>query len=689
VGAATWGDGTTGITGTVSVANSLIGSIAFDAVGSSGIIALTNGNYVVSSPNWSRLDGGTLLDVGAATWGNGTTGITGTVSVVNSLIGSTAGDNVGRGRATALSNGNYVVSSFSWNRVDGGAETNVGAATWGDGTTGITGTVSIANSLIGSTASDRVGSEGVIALANGNYVVNSPNWDRIDGGALANCGAVTYGSGTSGITGTVSQKNSVIGGIANAGLGTPADNTSVEGTFVCPFFTEEAVRIGLTSPNQLTYALASDQNVTILPSFVTDTLNDGINVSLFANNDITISSLLSYNTGNLSMSAGRSVLFDADVSTGGANLTVVANDTLADGVIDADRLAGNAVIAIADGVTLDGGGGNISLSLLDGAGKTNSDSGDITFGNNSELITSGSGTLTVFAQENNISFGNGALLQAQNGSALFQAGVSLLAVGTTPTFQMTGAGVLTLVADNLNPTAPSVGSGKIDMDLATFTATNPISFYTTSPSDNTFPTTINGEAYVPGVTQSREVYNTYYPDGSATGPFTVFYKGDAPPLPPTPSGGPSSSQIAQARIDYARAIEESFWLWNYRLFGPYLSDDAWPPLWTPKRLNFWPPSLFGEELFPFWTYRSFPPQSPSAAGERFWFSARRSFSSYFSGDLETSLWPPKELNALFFPRAIGEVLWFWTYQFLSPYFLENNIQSSSPEEIKEDLKEDL
>ncbi len=89
------------------------------------------------------------------TWGSGTTGVSGAVSSANSLVGSTANDQVGNGGVTALTNGNYVVSSPIW---DNGAVTNAGAVTWGSGTTGMSGVVSSANSLVGSTASDQVGS---------------------------------------------------------------------------------------------------------------------------------------------------------------------------------------------------------------------------------------------------------------------------------------------------------------------------------------------------------------------------------------------------------------------------------------------------------------------------------------------------------------------------------------------------
>ncbi|CAG0929332.1 hypothetical protein TFLX_01259 [Thermoflexales bacterium] len=220
VGAATWGDGTTGITGVVSITNSLVGSKTGDFSGYTGamvgVTALTNGNYVVSSPLW---DDGAVENVGAVTWGNGTTGITGVVSVTNSLVGSTTGDRVGDYHSlTALNNGNYVVCSQSW---DNGPVADAGAATWGNGTTGITGAVSVTNSLVGSTANDLVGyssygGRSVTELGNGNYMVSSPHWNN---GAAVNAGAATWGNGTTGITGVVSIANSLVGNTADDEVG--------------------------------------------------------------------------------------------------------------------------------------------------------------------------------------------------------------------------------------------------------------------------------------------------------------------------------------------------------------------------------------------------------------------------------------------------------------------------------------
>lgn len=199
-GAAIWGDGTTGVKGTISSSNALVGVRSGDRVSLKGIVALTNGNYVVVSP---AVDNGNVGDAGAVTWGNGQTGTTGQVTIANSLVGGTINDNVGSGGVTALANGNYVVASPLWNS----NLADVGAVTWGDGTMGTTGLVSSSNSMVGSQTSDQVGSGGVIALTNGNYVFGSPSWKN---GADAT-GAITWRNGSASSSGPVNPSNSLVG----------------------------------------------------------------------------------------------------------------------------------------------------------------------------------------------------------------------------------------------------------------------------------------------------------------------------------------------------------------------------------------------------------------------------------------------------------------------------------------------
>ncbi|MFO1006479.1 MAG: cadherin domain-containing protein, partial [Planctomycetaceae bacterium] len=201
-GAVTWGSGTAGAKGVVGSANSLVGTRANDGVGKSGLLLLPSGNYLVRSPYW---DNGSAVDAGAVTWGNGTAGVKGAVSASNSLVGSRADDYLGLEEITILTNGNYVVQNFRW---DNGSNADAGAVTWGSGTAGVKGAVSSSNSLIGSHANDYVGYGGITPLTNGNYVVNSPDWDS---STLTDAGAVTWGDGTTGVKGTISASNSLVG----------------------------------------------------------------------------------------------------------------------------------------------------------------------------------------------------------------------------------------------------------------------------------------------------------------------------------------------------------------------------------------------------------------------------------------------------------------------------------------------
>lgn len=208
-GAVTWGNGAIGRVGLVSEANSLVGTAPDDRVGTA-VTVLANSNYVVASAQWDKLEGVDVIDAGAATWGNGVSGISGTIASANSLIGSRAADQVGSA-VVALTNGNYVVVSSRW---DNGVATDVGAVTWGNGGVGISGAVASTNSFIGASSSSRF--NGVVPLANGHYVISSPNWDN---GAMSNVGAVTWASGSSATVGVATTGNSLTGTSADNEVG--------------------------------------------------------------------------------------------------------------------------------------------------------------------------------------------------------------------------------------------------------------------------------------------------------------------------------------------------------------------------------------------------------------------------------------------------------------------------------------
>ena len=90
-----------------------------------------------------------------------------------------------------LSTGNVVVTAPG----DDAGGTDAGAVYLFNGSTG-----QLISTLRGSSAYDSIGSSGVTALSSGNYVVLSPNWDN---GTATNAGAVTWGSGTAGVSGVV------------------------------------------------------------------------------------------------------------------------------------------------------------------------------------------------------------------------------------------------------------------------------------------------------------------------------------------------------------------------------------------------------------------------------------------------------------------------------------------------------
>jgi Repeat of unknown function (DUF5650) len=208
VGAVTWVNAGLPAVGSIAAGNSIIGASAGDAIGT--LTSLGSGRYVIASPKWNH---GAIADAGAVTFVNPVATPSGVVSASNSLVGSTSNDFVNV-LVTRLPSRHYVVAAPGWNR---GAITDAGAAIWGDGRTGIVGTVSSSNALVGSSAFDAIASNGgVFVLADGHYVVASPGWDNA---GQSNVGAATWGDGESGVSGSITASNSLIGTNAGERLG--------------------------------------------------------------------------------------------------------------------------------------------------------------------------------------------------------------------------------------------------------------------------------------------------------------------------------------------------------------------------------------------------------------------------------------------------------------------------------------
>ncbi len=161
------------------------------------------------------------------------------------------------------------------------------------------------------------------------------------------------------------------------------------------------------------YASSSTDSVQIGATDIANLLDDGTAVTLQASNDITVLEAITVtgspgSIGALTLEAGRSILINADITTtaGGVSgaVSLFANDTLANGVIDGQRDAGDAEITMATGTHINAGTAAVSIELRDGAGKTNTASGDITL----DDITGG----TISAVNNGSTAGSGIVLNS-------------------------------------------------------------------------------------------------------------------------------------------------------------------------------------------------------------------------------------------------------------------------------------
>lgn len=200
VGAVTWIDGDAPLVGPVSDANSTVGTTAGDHVGAR-ILPLTNGHYIVASPDWQPVPS---TAAGAVTWFNGWgSGHPNYISTTNSLVGSGAIDLVGGGALAALPTGDYVVGSHLWQSLSG-------AATFGRGTTPIMGVVSAQNSLVGAVG-DQLGRQ-LHALPDGNYVLVNAEASPVAAGS----GTVVLAS-REGERGSADSRNAVYGTQINSG----------------------------------------------------------------------------------------------------------------------------------------------------------------------------------------------------------------------------------------------------------------------------------------------------------------------------------------------------------------------------------------------------------------------------------------------------------------------------------------
>ena len=134
------------------------------------------------------------------------------------------------------------------------------------------------------------------------------------------------------------------------------------------------------------YTDFSSDDVVINKTELEEFLNNGVDVTLQANTDITIDSAITVTgTGNLNLHAGRDVNLNSNINTA-ANLGIIASDTDNHNVSDSDRDAGTGdIIASSASLTAT----DLNIELLDGGALTNASMGDI----NLSTVTATTGSL--------------------------------------------------------------------------------------------------------------------------------------------------------------------------------------------------------------------------------------------------------------------------------------------------------
>ena len=158
---------------------SIAGDDVDDRLGSEGIVALANDNFLIVSTND---DVAGITDAGSIRLINGSTG-----EQINMISGDNANDQLGSDTVTQLNNGNYVIVSI---QDDVSGVVDAGSVRLMDGSTG-----DPISTIVGEDDNDRIGSKGIAELGNGNFVIVSPT-DQVNG--VLGAGSIRLVSSTTG-----------------------------------------------------------------------------------------------------------------------------------------------------------------------------------------------------------------------------------------------------------------------------------------------------------------------------------------------------------------------------------------------------------------------------------------------------------------------------------------------------------
>jgi hypothetical protein len=260
-----------------------------------------------------------------------------------------------------------------------------------------------------------------------------------------------------------------------------------------------------------TYALGASASINIAATALANSLSLGTDITLQANNDIRITSAVLVDNpfddgGNLTLTAGRSILINASIDTDNGDLTLLADDPNANQTY---RDGGEAVVVLGENVELTLGTGDLFINAADRfenrTGSTSPFSFDATnpgtfliyaqtpentgapdlanLGNDMDVVgrdfvyygvsynsadsrpsflPTGSGFVYAIAPSVTVGVGNSTITYGQNPSASLSLEGILLdgnPVADTSLFGITSSDLLHLVDASVDPTIPVASSG--------------------------------------------------------------------------------------------------------------------------------------------------------------------------------------------------------------------------------------
>jgi Repeats of unknown function (DUF5649)/RTX calcium-binding nonapeptide repeat (4 copies) len=296
------------------------------------------------------------------------------------------------------------------------------------------------------------------------------------------------------------------------------------------------ISVGTTNDVTLTNAgndfsavsFPSADNVSVVDSSLLTLSASAINGNLFA----TTSGLLDQDAAldvagatTLAAGAGNDILLDNSANDWSTVAITSADDA---SIRDANALAlgatalGDDLIVGATGALTQTGGASVPGETTATGAPVTFDHGANDFGGAVAMTSSGSNAAAVTDADDltlDSSSAGGALTTTAGDDLTVPAGETVAATGE-----------LRLVADNGNPNAPAIGTGGITLGSgAALTGSGAIRLYAARRGDNSiaFNATINGSTFSPGTLfdhSARERWGVYAPGGTATTPFTFFYK---------------------------------------------------------------------------------------------------------------------------------------------------------------------